>query len=134
MTPRLWAAASISGRHSLGMRRGHGGSRRGFGSSTTPMCLVAGITAEQGNTARTIRNESIDLRQNRQPVLPFGSPHGCAPPGVLASEGRVNGAATQAQVLGYLPRAEGFMRPGSDEDYTSNSSTLSAVGSVPSVT
>jgi hypothetical protein len=31
-------------------------------------------------------------------------------------------------------RAEGFMRPGSDEDYTSNSSTLSAVGSVPSVT
>jgi len=31
-------------------------------------------------------------------------------------------------------RAEGFTQHGSDSDYTSNSSTLSAVGSVPSVT
>ena len=67
-------------------------------------------------------------------VLPFRvSPTAAHPPVVLASEGRLNGDATQAQ-YSVTFRAERFMRPGSDEDYTSNSSTLSAVGSVPSVT
>jgi hypothetical protein len=69
-----------------------------------------------------------------RPFFSFGSPPRLrTPQGCLHQKGESMGLLLKPRYWVTF-RAERFMRPGSDEDYTSNSSTLSAVGSVPSVT
>jgi hypothetical protein len=66
----------------------------------------------------------------RATILPFGSPHGCAPPRELASRGRGTEADAQALVRSHVP-AQGFTQPKGDQ--ISSLSNLSSAFGMPSM-